>query len=130
MNEQQQQSFFDSIFNLPVLYIYIGEPTENSTDNPAITISTSALLETLPRLHASVVSLTLNNFVALTRQSDVQALPNIIGSQRETLNGTLWIENIECPVDDYNKQDSNESNGVFRSSVLCRIWREPLLGIN
>jgi hypothetical protein len=100
MNQQQQQSFFGSIFNLPVSDIKVGE------DKGAITICTPALLEALPQLHESVSSLRVTNF-ALTCPSDAQALSNIIGSKRETLHN-LALEIIECPVDDCNKRDSNE----------------------
>jgi hypothetical protein len=48
MNEHQQRSFFHIIFNLPISKITVGEATDNSKENPAITINTTALLETLP----------------------------------------------------------------------------------
>jgi hypothetical protein len=108
MSEQQQQSFFLSIFTLPATRIFIGEETDSSTESPAITISTSALLETLPHLHTWVRLLNGSNF-ALTRQSDVQALLNIIASKRATLH-YLNLERIECNVDDCHKEDSDEPN--------------------
>jgi hypothetical protein len=117
MNEQQQQSFFHSIFNLGVSWITVGEETglEDEMDeweeSPAITMSTSALLETLPHFHAPVNSLDINNF-ALTRQSDVQAVSNIILAKCETLL-CLQLEGIKCPVDDYTKQESEEPNGFL-----------------
>jgi hypothetical protein len=114
MNEQKQQTFFHSIFNLPftqIAHIDVGVATDNSTESPAITIRTSALLETLPGLHTSVDSLFVSNF-ALTRQSDVQALSNIILSKRETLH-SLRLENIECPVDGCNKEASDERKGFL-----------------
>jgi hypothetical protein len=123
MDEQQQRSFFHSIFNLRVCDITLGEApdniirvlgiavreaTDNIKENPAITISTSALLDTLPQLHTTVDSLQVSNF-ALTRQSDVQVLSNIILSKRGSLQ-TLNLESIECSVDDGNQQDSDESS--------------------
>jgi hypothetical protein len=42
MNEQQQESFFHSIFNLPTFSVMIGEATHNRS--PAITIRTSSWL--------------------------------------------------------------------------------------
>jgi hypothetical protein len=53
----------------------------------------------------------LNNF-ALTRKSDVQTLWNIIGSKFATLR-YLCLENIECPVDECNKQDSDGPDGFL-----------------
>jgi hypothetical protein len=118
MDEQQQQSFFRCIFNHPATTIRVGEETDNSTESSAITINTAALLETLPQLHghdlrrgAGRVSLALSNF-ALTRQSDVQALSNIILSKCRDLD-ELQLHSIECPVDDCNKQGSNESDGFL-----------------
>jgi hypothetical protein len=49
----------------------------------------------------------------LTRQSDVQALSNIIVSKRETLLDDLALESIECPVDDCNKEHSDEPDGFL-----------------
>jgi hypothetical protein len=111
MNEQQQQSFFHSIFNLRVQGITVGEETDNTTESPAITINTSALLETLPHLNEDVGRLSVNNF-ALTRQSDVQTLSNIIGSKRATLH-FLWLHSIECPVDGCSKQGSDGPDGFL-----------------
>jgi hypothetical protein len=110
MNDQHQRSFFLSIFNLPVSSFTFGEdePDERA-ESPAITISTSALLETLPHLHWG--SLAINNF-ALTRQSDVQELSNIILSKSRTLV-SLHLDSIECPVDDHNREDSDEPSGVL-----------------
>jgi hypothetical protein len=108
MNERQQQTFFHSIFNLPVTHIDVGVTTDNGTESPAITISTSALLETLPQLQTSVKCFFVRNF-ALTHQSDVQSLSNIIVSKRATLL-YLWLENIECPVDGCNKEASDGSD--------------------
>jgi hypothetical protein len=115
MNEQDQQSFFDSVFNLRVFIIRVGEATDNSKESPAITINTTALLRTLPQLCTSVSRLKVSNF-ALTCQSDVQALSNVILGKCETLK-CLVLESIECPVDDFNKQDSDESDG-FLDSLL------------
>jgi hypothetical protein len=124
MNEQQQQSFFSSIFNLPVLNITVGEETEEWTENPAITISTPALLESLPQLHTGVDSLQVSNF-ALTRQSDVQALSIIILSKC-SVGGELLLKSIECSVDDFNKENSDESDGfldplLYAASVSFKI---------
>jgi hypothetical protein len=113
MNQQQQQSFFGSIFNLPVSNIKVGEATDHSTESPAITICTPALLETLPQLHRAVDSFEVSNF-ALTRPSDVQALSNIISSKRETFLRYLALESMECTVDDCNnRRDSDESDGFL-----------------
>jgi hypothetical protein len=57
MDEQQQQSFFDSIFNLPAVRIDVREATDNATASQAITISTSALLETLPQSYSTKISM-------------------------------------------------------------------------
>jgi hypothetical protein len=118
MNEEQQRSFFHSIFNLPVSSIDIGRSTDNSTESPAITISTAALLETLPQLHTDVEHLYVSNF-ALTRESDVQAVSNFILAKIETLE-SLAFDSIECPVDGYTKQESDESEGfldpIFRAA--------------
>jgi hypothetical protein len=111
MNQQQQQSFFGSIFNLPVSNIKVGEATDHSTESPAITICTPALLETLTQLNQDVWSLSVSNF-ALTHQSDVHALSNIIGSKRRSLQN-LALESIKCPVDDCDKEDSDDPNGLF-----------------
>jgi hypothetical protein len=112
MNKEQQRSFFGSIFNLRAAHICIGEETKSSSaESPAITISTPALLEALPQLHTFVRRLTVINF-ALTRQSDVQEMSNIILSEKKTLE-SLELKSIECPVNDCNKQDSNESNGFL-----------------
>jgi hypothetical protein len=112
LNEQQQQSFFHSIFNLPVWRITVGEDeTVDTTESPAITISTPALLETLPHLHESVMFLNVSNF-ALTRQSDVQELSNIILSRHETLE-SLELKSIKCPVDGCNKEGRDESDGFL-----------------
>jgi hypothetical protein len=125
MNEQQQRCFFRSIFNLPVLYIDVGEPTENSTESPAITISTRALLKTLPQLHKCVESLVVSNF-ALTRQSDVQALSNTFLARSETLD-FLSLNSIECPVEDCNKEDSDESDRfldpLFYAAYVLHAFR-------
>jgi hypothetical protein len=125
MNEQQQQSFFGSIFNLRVWSIMVREAADNITENPAITISTSALLENLPQLHMFVGSLTVTNF-ALTCQSDVQALSNIVGSKCETLQHLSHMS-IKCPVDDCNKEASDESDGFldplfYAASGLDAFW--------
>jgi hypothetical protein len=111
MNEQQQKTFFHGIFNLRVGTIVIGEATDNSKEGPATTIITPALLETLPQLQTSVLHLIINNF-ALTRQSDVQALSNIILSKCGNLE-ELQLKSIECPIDDCNKEDSDESDGFL-----------------
>jgi hypothetical protein len=112
VNEQQQQSFFGSIFNLPVWRITVGEDeTDEWAESPAITISTPALLETLPHLHRWVRDLIVNNF-ALTCQSDVQVLSNIIGSKCETLQ-YLSLDSIECPVDECDEEDSDEPDGFL-----------------
>jgi hypothetical protein len=111
MNEQQQQSFFLNIFNLPVSGIRVGEETDNITESSAITISTSALLEALPHLHECVESLVVSNF-ALTRRSDVQALSNAFFARTETLD-FLALKSIECPVEDCNKEDSDETDGFL-----------------
>jgi hypothetical protein len=111
MNEHQQLSFFHSIFCLRPFRVMIGEATHNTTESPAITINTSALLETLSQLHMSVRHLTVSNF-ALTRQSDVQVLSNIIVSKRWSLQ-TLALESIQCPVDDCDEEDSDEPNGFL-----------------
>jgi hypothetical protein len=84
---------------------------DNTTESSVITINTSALLETLPHLHRFVASLTLNKF-ALTRQSDVKALSNIILSKCRSLD-ELQLKSIECSVDDLNKEDSDESDGFL-----------------
>jgi hypothetical protein len=111
MDEEQQQSFFGSIFKLQIGSITVGEATDNRTESPAITISTSALIETLPHLHESVRYFTVSNFT-LTRQPDVQALSNAILSKCRTLMG-LSLESIECPVDDCHKQDSDGPDGFL-----------------
>jgi hypothetical protein len=121
MNEQQQRSFFHVIFNLSSDGIIVGEETANSTESSAITISTAALLETLPHLHPWVRQLTVSN-VALTHQSDVQALSNIILSNGRGVE-ELQLMSIECPVDDCYKEDSDEPNGfldplLYAASVL------------
>jgi hypothetical protein len=111
MNEQQQQSFFHSIFNLPAFGIYVGEVTDEGTESPESTISTPALLETLPQVNTSVYFLSVSNF-ALTCQSDVKALSNIILAKGETIL-SLALESIECPVDGCNKEDTDEPNGFL-----------------
>jgi hypothetical protein len=111
MNEQQQRSFFHCIFNLAACGISVGQATDNSKESTAITISTPALLETLPQLHTRVRHLGVSNF-ALTRQSDVQELSNIILSKHATLCH-LWLESIECPLDDSNKKGSDETDGFL-----------------
>jgi hypothetical protein len=125
MNEQQQQSFFDSIFNLPVCSIEIGQATDASSESPAITINTSALLEALPQIHTSVECLYVENF-ALSCQSHVQALSNIIRAKRDTFLESLSLRSIECPVVDYNKRDSDEPIGfldplLYAASFLRRL---------
>jgi hypothetical protein len=105
MNEQEQQDFFRSIFNVRATHINLGEATNNHTESPAITISTSALIETLPELRL-VRFLNVSNF-ALTRPSDVQALSNIISSKPLR---HLALESIECPLDDSNRKGSDESD--------------------
>jgi hypothetical protein len=62
----------------------------------------------------------------LTRPSDVQALSNIIGSQQVGLV-YLALESIECPVDDCNKQDNNESDAfldplLYAASGVKSFW--------
>jgi hypothetical protein len=113
MNEQQQQSFFRSIFSLWLqkCSISVGEATDNSTESPAITISTPALLETLHHLNKNVWRLIVNNF-ALTCQSDVQELSNTILSKCDTLR-YLSLDSIECPLDESNRDDSDESDGFL-----------------
>jgi hypothetical protein len=113
MNEEQQRSFFGSIFSLPMrnCSIWVGQATGYGTESPAITISTPALLEALPQLSKDARRLTVANF-ALTRQSDVQALSNIILAKCETLR-YLNLECIECPYEDLNEEDSHESNGFL-----------------
>jgi hypothetical protein len=115
MNEEQQRSFFHRIFRLPVwggyCSISVGEATDNGTVSLAITISNAALLDTLPELHTSVRFLNVSNF-ALASQSDVRAVSTIILSKCETLE-TLELKNVECPVDDSNKEDSDETNGFL-----------------
>jgi hypothetical protein len=117
MNEQQQQSFFHGIFNLPIWSILVGVATDNRTESPAITINTSALLETLPQLHTDVRHLAVSNF-ALTRQSDVQELSNSILAKCKTLE-TLELKSIECPVDDCNKEDNDISDGFLDPVVYA-----------
>jgi hypothetical protein len=46
----------------------------------------------------------------LTRQSDVQALSNVIA---KTSLISLALASIECPVDDCSKQDNDESDGFL-----------------
>jgi hypothetical protein len=122
MNEQQQRSFFSSIFNLPVWGITVGDDEmEEWTENPAITISTPALLETLPQLHTDVTHSSISNF-ALTSQSVVQELSNVILTKCETLQ-SLKLKSIECHVEDFNKQDSDESNGFEHEHQICSILR-------
>jgi hypothetical protein len=111
MDEEQQRSFFHRMFNLSVWTIKVGEKTDSSTESSAITIRTYALLETLPQLNEDVRRLTVSNF-ALTRQSDVQALSNSVLANCRTLE-SLELHSIECPVDDCNKQGSNESDGFL-----------------
>jgi hypothetical protein len=112
MDEEQQRSFFHSIFRLPIWNISVGDDESGEwTSSQAITISTSALLETLPHLRRFGMYFILNNF-ALTRKSDVQTLWNIIGSKFATLR-YLCLENIECPVDECNKQDSDGPDGFL-----------------
>jgi hypothetical protein len=113
MNEQQQQNFFHSIFTLPPSrgHITVGEATDDATESPAITISTLALLETLPHLHPWVCGFKVSN-LALTRQMDVQELSNIILAKSETLQ-FLELKSIKCPLDVRNKQDSDESDGFL-----------------
>jgi hypothetical protein len=111
MNEEQQRSFFVSIFNLRVGSIKVGEATDNSTESPAITICTPALLETLPQLHEGVECFKVSNFV-LTGPSDVQVLSNIIGSKKKTLR-YLGLESIECRVDDCNNKRDSDEPGEF-----------------
>jgi hypothetical protein len=108
MDQQQQRIFFHRIFNLRLESISVGEATDKSTESPAITINTSALLESLPQLHAPLRFLIVSNF-ALNRQSDVQALSNIIISKRDirTLD-CVRLDNIEC-----HKDDSDESDGFL-----------------
>jgi hypothetical protein len=112
MNEQQQQTFFHSIFNLPAETIDIGRATDNNAESrAAITMSTSALLETLPQLHTNVVELIVGNF-ALTCESDVQAVSNFILAKIETL-ASFGFDDIDCPVEVYTKQESDEPNGFL-----------------
>jgi hypothetical protein len=111
MNGQRQERFFGTIFNGQALTICVGEETDKSANSPAITISTPALLETLPHLRTDVRNLVVRNF-ALTRQSDVQALSNIVLAKCETLD-LLVLKIVECSVDDCNKQGSNESDGFL-----------------
>jgi hypothetical protein len=69
--------------------------------------------------------LNVSNF-ALTRQSDVQALSNIIASKRATLH-YLKLERIECNVDDCHKEESDEPNGFldpvfYAASGVNEFW--------
>jgi hypothetical protein len=82
---------------------------DSCTESPAITISTAALLETIPHLHTAVRHLGVNNF-ALTCQLDVQTMSDIIRGKCETCMN-LELESIKCPLDECNKQDSNDSDG-------------------
>jgi hypothetical protein len=135
MNEEQQRSFFHSICSLPVRnnahqikvwnFAVGDDETGEWTESRAITINTSVLLETLPQLHRFGGSLILNNF-ALTRQSDVQALSNLIGSKCEHLR-YLALESIECPVDECTKQDSDESNGFLDPLLRAEFGLHELL---
>jgi hypothetical protein len=111
MDEQQQQSFFHGIFILPSKSILVGEATDDTMESPAITICTSALLETLPQLNEDVWHLSVSNF-KLTCQLDADVLSNIISSKRGSLQ-TLVLESIKCPVDESNKEDSNEPDGFL-----------------
>jgi hypothetical protein len=112
MNEQQQQSFFQSIFNLSAsnMAIHVGEATDISTENQAVTISTSALLETLSQLRTNVGHLAVSNF-ALTRQSDVQALSTFMLAKCPLYS--LRLESIECLIDGCHKPESDESDGFL-----------------
>jgi hypothetical protein len=113
MDEEQQRSFFHSIFNLPVTTIDIGDATDNTAESPAITISTPALLETLPQLNEYFSGLSVVNF-SLTCPLHVQALSNFIDARcKISLIFDLRLESVECPVDDCNKQDSDESDGFL-----------------
>jgi hypothetical protein len=132
MDEQQQRSFFHVIFNLQqVVSITIGrEGTGELADSPAITINTSALLTTL-YLYGwrGVMTLTVNNF-ALTCQSDVQALSNIILAKCNAkckILPSLHLKSIKCPVKDFNKEDSDESDRFldplfYAASGMGHFW--------
>jgi hypothetical protein len=109
MDEEQQRSFFHRIFSLRFWRIGVGV-TDRWATSTEITISTSALLDSLPHLHEHVLSLTLDNF-AFIRQSDVEALSNIILSKSKNLY--LELPSIQCPVNDCNKEDSDEPNGFL-----------------
>jgi hypothetical protein len=99
MNENEQRSFLLVVVALPQLHsLKIGETTDDCTaEKPPITISTSALLDALPHLHRRLHHLALRN-VALSNESDVQALSNIIFGQRETFLD-VHLRGIECPRD-------------------------------
>jgi hypothetical protein len=131
MNEQQQESFFCSIFNLPFCSITVGEGGHcHSKKSPAITISTSALLETLPQVKWTVQFLCVTNF-ALTSRSEVQALLSVIVLKRSRILD-LQLHSIECPVDECNKEDSNEPDGfldpmIHAASGVCTTDTASLL---
>jgi hypothetical protein len=100
MNENEQRRFLLVVVALPQLHsLKIGVTADDctTTEKPAITISTSALLDALPHLHSRVDHLALRN-VALSNESDVQALSNIIIGKRETLLD-VHLTGIECPKD-------------------------------
>jgi hypothetical protein len=105
MPEQQQRSFLRAIFQFSVRYFIVGDATNDGTEKPAITVCTAALLDALAYLNSSVYLLRVGNF-ALSNQSDVEALSNIILAKCETLNNIIF-QGIECPID-YNKRKRDE----------------------
>jgi hypothetical protein len=110
MNEQQQQSFFRTIFALPVGIVEVGDATNNGVEKPVITIHTLALLDALANLNSSVWSLRVGNF-ALSNQSEVEALSNIILAKRDTLR-QIYLEGIECPANS-NQRDRDGQIGIL-----------------
>jgi hypothetical protein len=110
MDEQRQRRFFRTIFALPVCTISLGETSKNDTEKPAITICALALLDDLATLNLSVQRIRVGNF-ALSTQSQVQALANLVIAKRETLF-FVSLEGIECPVN-YNKRDRDGRIGFL-----------------
>jgi hypothetical protein len=110
MNEEQQRSFLRRILALPVRFFVVGNATNHGAEKPAITIHTSALLDALADLNSSVWELRLEN-VALSNQSDVEALSNIILAKRQT-SGLIYLNGIECPIE-YNKRDEDGPIGFL-----------------
>ena len=120
MNEQDQQSFFLAIFDLPLLYIKLGYSYKEleviaTIEKPEITICTVALLNALCSVRHEFLKkgfaryLTVSNF-ALSSQADVQTMSNFILANPNLQ--MLELKRIECPIV-YNKQDDDGPIGFL-----------------